>query len=113
MSVGEGVMSFGWKLLIFAPDLLQTFPHYPARSDWMRHFVEGHLGKPYAYGVRTQSGAPSVHHLTPSQNHTNNIIGDLLEPRGFGEICDNSFVSFHWWPYAYFSVDPNTEIASA
>ena len=34
-------------MLIFAPDVLQTFPDYPARSDWMRHFVEGHLGKPY------------------------------------------------------------------
>ena len=37
------------KLLIFAPDLLQTFLNYPARSDRMPNFIKGHSEK--SYGV--------------------------------------------------------------
>ena len=33
----------GWDLLRFAPNVVQTVPVRPARSDWMPHFDEGYL----------------------------------------------------------------------
>ena len=32
-----------WNLLRFAPNVVQTVPVRPARSDWMHHFDEGYL----------------------------------------------------------------------
>ena len=37
-------------MLIFAPNVVLTFPDHLARSDWMYHFIEGYLKK--LYGVR-------------------------------------------------------------
>ena len=41
-----------WKLLIFASNVVLTFPDHLARSDWMYYFIEGYLEK--SYGVRAQ-----------------------------------------------------------
>ena len=40
-----------WKLLIFAPNVLQTYPDYLARSDRMYHFGKGQSEN--SCGVRT------------------------------------------------------------
>ena len=42
-----------WKLLIFASNVVLTFPDHLARLDWMYHFIEGYLEK--SYGVRPSS----------------------------------------------------------